>query len=66
VLFKPFQQNAKSTGLGLYLSRALMRSFGGDLRWEPGREGAIFIVEIATIMTGGNGTYGTQDQIAAG
>ena len=66
VLFKPFQQNAKSTGLGLYLSRALMRSFGGDLRWEPGLEGAIFIVEIATIMTGGNGTYGTQDQIAAG
>jgi two-component system sensor kinase FixL len=66
VLFKPFQQNAKSTGLGLYLSRALMRSFGGDLRWEPGSEGAIFIVEIATIVTSSDGTYGTKNQIVAG
>jgi two-component system sensor kinase FixL len=66
VLFKPFQQNAKSTGLGLYLSRALMRSFGGDLRWEPSVKGAIFIVEIASIANGGGVAYGTKDQIVAG
>jgi two-component system sensor kinase FixL len=48
-LFKPFQQLAQATGLGLYLSRALMRSFGGDLRYQPGALGATFIVEIASI-----------------
>jgi two-component system, LuxR family, sensor kinase FixL len=48
-LFKPFQQLAQATGLGLYLSRALMRSFGGDLRYQPGTSGATFIVEIASI-----------------
>ncbi len=34
-LFRPFQPGAQSTGLGVYLSRALMRSFRGDLRYEP-------------------------------
>lgn len=52
LLFKPFQRNAKSTGLGLYLSRALMRSFGGDLRCNPTSEGAEFVVEIATMRPG--------------
>ena len=28
-LFRPFQQSAQATGLGLYLSRAFMRSFRG-------------------------------------
>jgi PAS domain S-box-containing protein len=49
-LFKPFQQLAQATGLGLYLSRALMRSFGGDLRYQPGNGGATFIVEVASIV----------------
>jgi PAS domain S-box-containing protein len=49
-LFRPFQQLARATGLGLYLSRALMRSFGGDLRYQPGSPGATFIVEIASIV----------------
>jgi signal transduction histidine kinase len=48
-LFKPFQQLAKATGLGLYLSRALMRSFGGDLRYQSGGGGATFVIEIASI-----------------
>jgi C4-dicarboxylate-specific signal transduction histidine kinase len=51
LLFRPFQQNAKATGLGLYLSRALMRSFGGDLRYEPAEEGATFIVEMASMAS---------------
>ena len=34
-LFRPFQPGAQSTGLGVYLSRALLRSFRGDLRYEP-------------------------------
>jgi PAS domain S-box-containing protein len=45
-LFKPFQQGADATGLGLYLSRAFMRSFQGDLRYEPTPSGACFIVEL--------------------
>jgi two-component system sensor kinase FixL len=31
-LFKPFQQGADATGLGLYVSRAILRSFGGELK----------------------------------
>jgi two-component system, LuxR family, sensor kinase FixL len=58
-LFKPFQQLAQATGLGLYLSRALMRSFGGDLRYQSGEGGATFIVEIASIVdTSGVNTSG--------
>jgi PAS domain S-box-containing protein len=47
-LFRPFQNEAKVTGLGLYLSRAFMRSFRGDLRYEPTPEGAKFVVELLT------------------
>jgi PAS domain S-box-containing protein len=49
-LFKPFQQGAQATGLGLYLSRAFMRSFRGDLKYEPTKDGARFIVELAVAV----------------
>jgi len=45
-LFRPFQGSAKSTGLGLYVSRAIMRSFGGDLVHEPRSEGSCFDVVL--------------------
>jgi signal transduction histidine kinase len=45
-LFQPLQKGADATGLGLYLSRAFMRSFRGDLRHDPDREGCSFLLEL--------------------
>ncbi|MBZ5603047.1 MAG: PAS domain S-box protein [Acidobacteriia bacterium] len=46
-IFQPLQKGADATGLGLYLSRAFMRSFRGDLRHDPQRAGCSFILELA-------------------
>lgn len=64
LLFRPFQARADAAGMGLYLSRALMRSFGGDLRYTPG-EGASFTVEIASIVDTAEGNDGRENQAAA-
>ena len=45
-LFRPFQAGSDATGLGLFLSRAFVRSFGGELRYMPVDDGACFIVEL--------------------
>jgi two-component system, LuxR family, sensor kinase FixL len=45
-LFRPFQDGAESTGLGLYLSRAFLRSFGGDIRYLDVPVGACFAVNL--------------------
>jgi two-component system sensor kinase FixL len=49
-LFRAFQRDAKATGLGLYVSRALMKSFGGDLTFEPREQGCCFAVTLQTPM----------------
>jgi two-component system sensor kinase FixL len=51
-LFRPFQQQAVATGLGLYLSRAFMRSFRGDLRYEPEPVGSSFVVDLSVVVSG--------------
>jgi two-component system sensor kinase FixL len=48
-LFQPFQQGAVSTGMGLYISRAILRSYGGELRHEPGGDGACFAVDLQVV-----------------
>jgi PAS domain S-box-containing protein len=45
-LFKPFQPGAHSVGLGLYISRAILRAHGGGLRYEPQEKGSCFAVEL--------------------
>lgn len=45
-LFRPFGEPGGGTGLGLYLSRAMMRSFRGELRYEPAAAGATFVVDL--------------------
>jgi C4-dicarboxylate-specific signal transduction histidine kinase len=45
-LFKPFQSGENSTGLGLYISRAILRAHGGDLKYEPQAAGSCFCVEL--------------------
>ncbi len=46
-LFRPFQSGAESTGLGLYISRALVRGFRGDLGYEPRPAGSCFTISLA-------------------
>lgn len=50
-LFHPFQTAAQATGLGLYLSRAFARSFGGDVRYRPLPGRACFVVELLSAST---------------
>jgi PAS domain S-box-containing protein len=45
-LFKPFQPGASSAGLGLYISRAILRSHGGNLRYDREATGSCFTVEL--------------------
>ncbi len=40
-LFKPFQPGAEANGLGLYLSRAFVRSFGGDIYYDRGHRARV-------------------------
>lgn len=47
-LFEPFQQGAKMAGLGLFVSRAILRSYGGDLRYEPAGGQCRFTVYLRT------------------
>jgi PAS domain S-box-containing protein len=44
LLFQPFRPEADGSGLGLYVSRALARSFGGDLVFVPTTAGCRFDV----------------------
>ncbi len=48
-LFRAFQRDAEATGLGLYVSRALMKSFGGDLSFERAEHGCTFAVTLRAV-----------------
>ena len=48
-LFRPFQQGAIGSGLGLYVSRFLIRRSGGELRFELSPEGSCFVIELDAV-----------------
>ncbi len=64
-LFKPFQPGAEANGLGLYLSRAFVRSFRGDLYYQPQLSGACFVVALAPVAELPAGTWEDQDDDSA-
>jgi PAS domain S-box-containing protein len=49
-LFQPFQEGADVTGLGLFISRVLVRSYGGELQYREVDGGCSFIVELPLVM----------------
>ena len=53
-MFRPFYQRATAAGLGLYVSRAILRSFRGDLQPEPRNEGCCFAVSLARYINAGD------------
>ncbi len=48
-LFQPFQAGASGSGLGLYVSRSIVRSYGGDLKFELRPQGCTFAVELEAV-----------------
>jgi PAS domain S-box-containing protein len=48
-LFQPFQPGASSTGLGLFVSRAIIRTFGGELHQTQQMGECSFIVELPAV-----------------
>lgn len=48
-LFQPFQPGTDGAGLGLYISRAIVRSYGGELRFEPRPLGSCFVIELQVV-----------------
>ena len=46
-LFEPFRSGTGRSGMGLYVSRAILRSYGGDLKYKTQEQGASFVLELA-------------------
>jgi two-component system sensor kinase FixL len=48
-LFQPFQAGASSTGLGLFVSRAMIRTFGGELHHTQHGGECTFVIELPAV-----------------
>jgi two-component system, LuxR family, sensor kinase FixL len=57
-LFHPFQPGSDMNGIGLYISRAILRTFQGELQYEPRSKGTCF---TATLRAAGGGAELTHD-----
>ncbi len=51
-LFQPFQPGAKSVGLGLFVSRAIVRACGGELFFEPSTQGCTICMRLLPFAHG--------------
>ncbi len=51
LLFQPFGAQAEGTGLGAYVAQSIVRSFEGDLRYEPVDNGSAFIMDLSIAET---------------
>jgi len=60
-LFQPFQPGAESTGLGLYVSRALVRGFRGDLMHVPRESGCCFTISLTVVAEVGDQNRNDED-----
>ena len=49
LLFQPFQPGAAASGLGLYVSRAVIRTYGGELKYTKRSFESCFQVELPTM-----------------
>lgn len=59
-LFQPFQAKAAATGLGLYVSRAILRTFRGDLHYEPRNGGCSFAVSLVPVAAAQEHVYASK------
>ncbi|MCU1232086.1 MAG: multi-sensor signal transduction histidine kinase [Candidatus Solibacter sp.] len=60
-LFRPFQAGAHAVGLGLYISRAILRAHGGGLRYDAGDgPGSCFTVELWPVENAVEGRVNNQ------
>lgn len=48
-LFQPFQNGADAVGLGLFISRSIVRGFNGELYHEPSREGCTMCIRLEAV-----------------
>ena len=48
-LFQPFQHGATAAGLGLYVSRAIIRTYGGELQYSRRAGESIFLIELPAL-----------------
>jgi two-component system sensor kinase FixL len=48
-LFRAFQEGAEGSGMGLFVSRAMIRTWGGELRYEQDCDECCFTVELQTL-----------------
>ena len=48
-LFRPFSSGSGSAGLGLFISQALLRAYGGELRYEIREGWPCFILEMIPV-----------------
>jgi C4-dicarboxylate-specific signal transduction histidine kinase len=51
-LFQPFQPGASSTGLGLFVSRAIVRTIGGELHHTQRPGECCFVIELPGMAAG--------------